>query len=128
MTPLKISARLDEIKRISETTNFNGVNVLDGSKDKLTIQIGDKDGQTIDIDLKKLDIDSLGLDGFTAAFDKIAGSAGATSQYTKAATAKAAGDDTGISTAAGNWKVDAADITAIETAVAQQQQATSSCT
>src|SRR5690606_37262666 len=113
----EISARLDEIKRISETTNFNGVNVLDGSKDKLTIQIGDKDGQTIDIDLKKLDIDSLGLDGFTAAFDKIAGSAGATSQYTKAATAKAAGDDTGISTAAGNWKVDAADITAIETAV-----------
>ncbi len=113
----EISARLDEIKRISETTNFNGVNVLDGSKDKLTIQIGDKDGQTIDIDLKKLDIDSLGLDGFTAAFDKIAGSAGATSQYTKAATAKAAGDDTGISTAAGNWKVAAADITAIETAV-----------
>ncbi|MCZ5435762.1 flagellin FliC, partial [Escherichia coli] len=52
----EISARLDEIKRISETTNFNGVNVLDGSKDKLTIQIGDKDGQTIDIDLKKLDI------------------------------------------------------------------------
>ncbi|CAH5441234.1 Flagellin [Enterobacter cloacae] len=113
----EISVRLDEIKRISETTNFNGVNVLDGSKDKLTIQIGDKDGQTIDIDLKKLDIDSLGLDGFTAAFDKIAGSAGATSQYTKAATAKAAGDDTGISTTAGNWKVDAADITAIETAV-----------
>ncbi|WP_375601737.1 flagellin [Enterobacter hormaechei] len=113
----EISARLDEIKRISETTNFNGVNVLDGSKDKLTIQIGDKDGQTIDIDLKKLDIDSLGLDGFTAAFDKIAGSAGATSEYTKAATAKAAGDDTGISTSAGNWKVDAADITAIETAV-----------
>lgn len=113
----EISARLDEIKRISETTNFNGVNVLDGSKDKLTIQIGDKDGQTIDIDLKKLDIDSLGLDGFTAAFDKIAGSAGATSEYTKAATAKAAGDDTGISTSAGNWKVAAADIAAIETAV-----------
>ncbi|OAE47716.1 flagellin [Enterobacter cloacae] len=113
----EISARLDEIKRISETTNFNGVNVLDGSKDKLTIQIGDKDGQTIDIDLKKLDIDSLGLDGFTAAFDKIAGSAGATSEYTKAATATAAGTDTGISTSAGNWKVAAADIAAIETAV-----------
>lgn len=106
----EISARLDEIKRISETTNFNGVNVLDGSKDKLTIQIGDKDGQTIDIDLKKLDIDSLGLDGFTAAFDKIAGSAGATSQYTKKADLKADGDDMGIDTGAtGMWKYNEAD-------------------
>ncbi|MFP2467176.1 flagellin [Pseudescherichia vulneris] len=67
----EISARLDEIKRISETTNFNGVNVLDGSKDKLTIQIGDKDGQTIDIDLKKLDIESLGLEDFMDEFDEI---------------------------------------------------------
>jgi len=67
----EITARLDEIKRISETTNFNGVNVLDGSKDKLTIQIGDKDGQTIDIDLKKLDIEALGLEDFSDEFAKI---------------------------------------------------------
>ncbi|MFP2467175.1 FliC/FljB family flagellin [Pseudescherichia vulneris] len=78
----EITARLDEIKRISETTNFNGVNVLDGSKDKLTIQIGDKDGQTIDIDLKKLDIESLGLDKFSADFDKITDGALKDSQFT----------------------------------------------
>ncbi|UVC29955.1 flagellin [Pantoea sp. SOD02] len=67
----EITARLDEIKRISETTNFNGVNVLDGSKDKLTIQIGDKDGQTIDIDLTKMDLETLSLDDFDAEFAKL---------------------------------------------------------
>jgi flagellin len=67
----EITARLDEIKRISETTNFNGVNVLDGSQDKLTIQIGDKDGQTIDIDLTKMDLETLSLDDFDAEFAKL---------------------------------------------------------
>lgn len=82
----EITARLDEIKRISDTTNFNGVNVLDGSKEKLTIQIGDKDGQTIDIDLKKLDIESLGLDKFSEEFGKIADHL-KDSQFAKAGTA-----------------------------------------
>ncbi|MFP2239395.1 FliC/FljB family flagellin [Pseudescherichia vulneris] len=88
----EITARLDEIKRISETTNFNGVNVLDGSKDKLTIQIGDKDGQTIDIDLKKLDIESLGLDKFSADFDKITDGALKDSQFTAKGDAVTAGN------------------------------------
>lgn len=86
----EIDARLDEIKRISETTNFNGVNVLDGSKDKLTIQIGDKDGQTIDIDLQKLDINSLGLERFEEEFAKI-GFEIATSQFDAAGAKAVAG-------------------------------------
>ena len=82
----EITARLDEIKRISETTNFNGVNVLDGSKDALTIQIGDKDGQTINIDLTKMDLETLNLDDFDAEFAKLQSSAVKGSQF------KAAGD------------------------------------
>jgi flagellin len=120
----EISARLDEIKRISETTNFNGVNVLDGSKDKLTIQIGDKDGQTIDIDLKKLDIESLGLEDFMDEFDEIGitsfGSSRISgSQYDKAATEKADGEETGITVGGGSdtWKVDAGDIAKLKTAL-----------
>ena len=62
----EIDARLSEINRISEQTEFNGVKVL--SKDQsLTIQVGSNDGQTIDIELSKMDASTLGMDGFTVA-------------------------------------------------------------
>ncbi|BBQ83305.1 flagellin [Klebsiella sp. WP3-W18-ESBL-02] len=59
----EIKSRLDEIDRVSGQTQFNGVNVLakDGS---LKIQVGANDGQTITIDLKKIDSSTLGLNGF----------------------------------------------------------------
>lgn len=60
----EIDARMSEINRISEQTEFNGVKVL--SKDqKLTIQVGSNDGQAIDIELNKMDSSTLGMDGFT---------------------------------------------------------------
>lgn len=60
----EIKSRLDEIDRVSGQTQFNGVNVL--AKDgKMSIQVGSNDGQTIDIDLKKIDSSTLGLDGFS---------------------------------------------------------------
>ncbi|MDN2485626.1 FliC/FljB family flagellin [Kosakonia sacchari] len=62
----EIDARLSEINRISEQTEFNGVKVL--SKDQsLSIQVGSNDGQTIDIELSKMDSNTLGMDGFTVA-------------------------------------------------------------
>ncbi|MFP2164752.1 flagellin [Enterobacter ludwigii] len=60
----EIGTRLEEISRVADVTNFNGVKVFDGSKEKITIQIGDKDGDTIDINLNKLDMETLGLDEF----------------------------------------------------------------
>lgn len=59
----EIKSRLGEIDRVSGQTQFNGVNVLakDGS---MKIQVGANDGQTITIDLKKIDSDTLGLNGF----------------------------------------------------------------
>ncbi|AGN85330.1 MULTISPECIES: FliC/FljB family flagellin [Enterobacteriaceae] len=60
----EIDARLSEINRISEQTEFNGVKVL--SKDQsLSIQVGSNDGQTIDIELSKMDASTLGMDGFS---------------------------------------------------------------
>ncbi|ORM57523.1 flagellin FliC [Pantoea rodasii] len=60
----EIKSRLDEIDRVSGQTQFNGVNVL--AKDgKMSIQVGANDGQTIDIDLKKIDSTTLGLKGFS---------------------------------------------------------------
>ncbi|WP_435952272.1 flagellin [Dryocola sp. BD626] len=61
----EIDARLQEIGRIAADTEFNGVNVLDGSTSQLKIQIGAKDGQTIDIDLPAMDLEKLGLDNFS---------------------------------------------------------------
>lgn len=60
----EIKSRLDEIDRVSGQTQFNGVNVL--SKDgSMKIQVGANDGQTISIDLKKIDSSTLGLNGFS---------------------------------------------------------------
>ena len=62
----EITQRLNEIDRISQQTDFNGVKVL--SKDqKLTIQVGANDGETIDIDLKNINKKTLGLDTFSVA-------------------------------------------------------------
>ncbi|MCL6744366.1 FliC/FljB family flagellin [Kosakonia sp. R1.Fl] len=62
----EIDARLSEINRISEQTEFNGVKVL--SKDQsLSIQVGSNDGQTIDIQLNKMDSSTLAMDGFNIA-------------------------------------------------------------
>jgi len=62
----EIKSRLDEIDRVSGQTQFNGVNVL--AKDgKMSIQVGANDGQTIDIDLQKIDSSTLNLSGFNVA-------------------------------------------------------------
>ncbi|WP_438334640.1 FliC/FljB family flagellin [Edwardsiella tarda] len=60
----EITQRLDEIDRISKQTDFNGVKVL-SSDQKLTIQVGANDNETIDIDLKNINRDSLGLTDFS---------------------------------------------------------------
>ncbi|MDX7622946.1 flagellin N-terminal helical domain-containing protein [Enterobacter bugandensis] len=115
----EIGTRLEEIQRVAETTNFNGVKVFDGSKDTITIQIGDKDEDTIDISLNKLDMETLGLDKFMDDFAKIGTGNGAGSSYTGKATKKVANDDTGLVVGGGTdkWKIDAADIDALKGAM-----------
>ncbi|WP_370554954.1 flagellin [Edwardsiella tarda] len=66
----EINQRLDEIDRISKQTDFNGVKVLSGDQ-KLSIQVGSQDGQTIDIDLKAINRSTLGLDGFSVAKNSV---------------------------------------------------------
>ncbi|WP_420299690.1 FliC/FljB family flagellin [Edwardsiella tarda] len=62
----EITQRLSEIDRISKQTDFNGVKVL-SSDQKLTIQVGSNDNETIDIDLKDINAKSLGLEKFNVA-------------------------------------------------------------
>lgn len=114
----EIKSRLDEIDRVSGQTQFNGVNVLakDGS---MKIQVGANDGETITIDLKKIDSSTLKLNTFnvngpqgtpvaaTAAdFQSVYGS---TSNVSKATVAEKTTDDlaTRLGVAAANVTVTA---------------------
>lgn len=65
----EVDQRLKEIDRISEQTQFNGIKVL-ASDSKMTFQVGANDGETIDIDLKKVDRDTLGLKSLDVAAGK----------------------------------------------------------
>ncbi|HHN8404643.1 TPA: FliC/FljB family flagellin [Morganella morganii] len=65
----EVDQRLKEIDRISEQTQFNGIKVLSGDS-KMTFQVGANDGETIDIDLKKVDRDTLGLKSLDVAAGK----------------------------------------------------------
>ncbi|EOV8088052.1 FliC/FljB family flagellin [Providencia rettgeri] len=57
----EVKLRMDEINRISEQTQFNGVKVL--SKDTtMKIQVGANDNETIGIDLKQIDSTVLKID------------------------------------------------------------------
>ncbi|GAB1439436.1 FliC/FljB family flagellin [Providencia sp.] len=59
----EVKQRMDEINRISEETQFNGVKVL--SKDtSLAVQVGANDGEKIDIKLQQIDRGTLGLTDF----------------------------------------------------------------
>ena len=49
-----------EIDRISETTSFNGLNVLDGSLGKLDLQVGENANQTIELEVGASNTKSLG--------------------------------------------------------------------
>ncbi len=59
----EINQRLSEIDRISEETDFNGTKVL-SSDEGLRIQVGSEDGQTIEVGLKQINAQTLGLGGF----------------------------------------------------------------
>lgn len=59
----EITQRLGEIDRVSGQTQFNGVKVL-AQDNTLKIQVGADDGETISIDLKKIDTQSLGVADF----------------------------------------------------------------
>ena len=49
-----------EINRISETTSFNGQNILDGSLGNIALQVGSEANQTIGLEISATDIKTLG--------------------------------------------------------------------
>ena len=95
----EISSRLDEIDRVSNQTQFNGVKVLakDGT---MKIQVGANDGETISIDLQKIDSHTLGLDNFSVQKAATVTSTAITSAYTNATQDIGAIDVTALDTGA----------------------------
>ncbi|MFC3338655.1 FliC/FljB family flagellin [Paracandidimonas soli] len=83
----EIDQRLNEITRVSEQTQFNGVKVL-GNNTTLTVQVGANDNETIDVNLKQINRTTLDLEGF-----RVSGLSGAI----KNVTAVAADGSTAIS-------------------------------
>ena len=59
----EVSALLSEIDKIASTTDFNGIKLLDGSKDEVNFQIGIHAEDSLAVDLQKADSITLGLGG-----------------------------------------------------------------
>ncbi|WP_338805066.1 flagellin [Xenorhabdus griffiniae] len=66
----EVTQRLEEIDRISKQTQFNGVKVLSGEVTKMKVQVGANDGETIDVNLEKIDKGTLGLGEFRVAVEQ----------------------------------------------------------
>lgn len=60
----EINQRLEEIDRIAEQSNFNGINLL-GEERSLNIQVGANAGDTISVRMAAMNRDALGLEGFS---------------------------------------------------------------
>ena len=103
----EIKSRLDEIDRVSGQTQFNGVNVLakDGT---MKIQVGANDGQTISIDLQKIDSSTLGLHGLSVSKNSLNVSEPITQVNNAANTAPLKVDLSGVASDLG---VDASSLT-----------------
>jgi flagellin len=58
----EVTALIDEIDRISGSTEFNGIALLDGTTTTASIQVGLNANETIDISLQEVTTSDLGID------------------------------------------------------------------
>jgi len=61
----EFTALKSEIDRVASDTNFNGVNLLDGSTTSVDLQVGIESGQTIGVSLSSASLSGLGLSAST---------------------------------------------------------------
>ncbi|MFP1679497.1 FliC/FljB family flagellin [Alloalcanivorax sp. C16-2] len=84
----EINQRLDEIDRVSQETNFNGVKVL-ASNQEFSIQVGANDGEQITMNLKEINAETLNLDSFDVTKESVqSANFGATAADGDSVTAK----------------------------------------
>lgn len=57
----EFQALRQEIDRIGNSSQFNTINLLDGSRNKITLQVGANAGQTMDVELSTVSLQRAGL-------------------------------------------------------------------
>ncbi|WP_415900036.1 flagellin [Neptuniibacter sp. QD48_11] len=62
----EVQQLIKELDRISETTTFNGLNILDGTLGTVDLQVGAEANETIRFEVGALDADSLGFGSVSA--------------------------------------------------------------
>ena len=72
---LEIDALVSEINRIQSTTQFNTMNLIDGSFSEKNLQVGSLSGQKIEIQISNMDAASLGVTGLSMSSFSSAGAA-----------------------------------------------------
>ncbi|WP_343499289.1 FliC/FljB family flagellin [Achromobacter denitrificans] len=102
----EINQRLGEIDRVSGQTQFNGVKVL-ASDDKMVIQVGANDGETITINLQEITSSTLGLTGFNVDGSSVLDNRAAKASDLPATGVTKTGNEYAVETA--NSKLTAAD-------------------
>ncbi|WP_265694667.1 FliC/FljB family flagellin [Providencia rustigianii] len=118
----EVKARMDEINRISEQTQFNGVKVLTEDT-KMSVQVGTNDKETISIGLKKVDSTTLGLTGFDASAKSVIEGLGERVDFTTVKAADGEQSTAAIGDAAAKnmtFKVGADDVKFVEAEVHQK--------
>lgn len=108
----EVQQRLDEIDRIYQHTEFNGTQILNG--DTVSYQVGAKDGQTISMEMQKMDLDTLGIKDFKDKVEKVSAAAAGPKEPAGKGTAIVDADSYAVGTA-GGAKIDTAEIYADKT-------------
>ena len=70
----EVDALTSEIDRIQSTTQFNTMNLIDGTFTSKNLQVGALSGQTIQISISKMDAASIGVGGLSVSGNVAAGS------------------------------------------------------
>jgi flagellin len=71
----EIDQLTSEINRIQSTTQFNTMNLLDGSFSKKNLQVGSLSGQKIEISISNMNASTLGISGLKVSSFSAAGAA-----------------------------------------------------
>ena len=69
----EVDALTSEIDRIQSTTQFNTMNLIDGTFTSKNLQVGALSGQTIQISISKMDAASIGVSGLSVSGNVAAG-------------------------------------------------------
>ncbi|MES0688305.1 FliC/FljB family flagellin [Providencia stuartii] len=109
----EVQQRLDEIDRIYQHTEFNGTQILNG--DTVSYQVGAKDGQTISMEMQKMDLDTLGIKDFKDKVEKVSAAAAGPKEPAGKGTAITVDADSYAVGTAGGAKIGTAEIYADKT-------------